>query len=492
MFRFFYFSLAIFVVNSVYSQNQIDFKYFSTSPLRSEDFVLNGENILVVGNADFGLSGIFTVINNAGDININRQFSSPSALGFRKIIQLKDSSFAIVGYANSSNGLCIRLNSQYDTLWTKTFGNTNGTDVIVKDIVEDQDSNLIMVGNIGSLGFVLKLSNTGNILWSKELNSTNVGVAFFELNALDVKSNGNLVIAGSETTIGQGGKGFLLELASNGTLINAIRCNEATSFRDLKIVNGAIYGFDELNGSLFQVDQNFNFQWANTYCYFMSSQIGNDAFIERDSVNNILFTLNDGFYGHVLKIDSLGNPLNERSVIGMSIKSLKKHDGTPVVLSNGPVLGLKSSFVSIPHFGLMHGFSNQCSFEQSSFAFPFQFTASPIQLIETGTIIPTQISISISESDLQSEEGCIDILGDVNDLSAQEQFVVSPNPSSGIISFQANFTIPIKVKVIDAYGKECANFQVDKNNSVLDLSHLDAGIYFVQTISHTERLILLK
>jgi hypothetical protein len=492
MIRIFYLLLAVFTVNSIYSQNQFDFKYFSSVTIRAEDFILDGENSIVIGNTEFGNSGFFSTINNSGDINFKLKFSSPNALGLKKIIQLKDSSFTTVGYANSIHGLCVRLNSQGDTLWKKTFGSSNGAVVIVNDIVEDQDSNLLIVGNSGSLGFILKLSHAGSMLWSKEFNSTNIGVAYFELNALDVQPNGNIVIAGTETITGQGGKGLLVELDSNGSVVQSIRSNETTSFRDLKIINGTIYGFDEVYGSLFQVDQNLNFQWANTYCNFMRSQMGNDAFIEQDNANNVLFTLNDGFYGHVLKIDTLGNPLNERSVIGMSIKSLEKQDGTPVVLSNGPVLGVKSAFVSIPHFGLMHGVSNQCSFEQSSFAFPFQFTSSPLQLIETGTIIPTQIPISISEIDLQSEQGCIDILGDLTDLNAKEQNVVSPNPSSGLLNIESTFSVPTAVSIVDAYGKECAHFQVDQNNSVLDLSYLDAGIYFIKTKLDTQRIIFLK
>ncbi len=492
MIRNLFLLLVICSANNFYSQNQFDSKYFSSVPIRAEDFILDGENSIVIGNTEFGNSGFFSTINNSGDINFKLKFSSSNALGLKKIIRLKDSSFVTVGYANSSDGLCVRLNSQGDTLWTKTFGNATGTDVIVKDIVEDQDSNLILVGNSGTRGIVLKLSSAGSIVWSKELNSTNVSVAFFELNALDVQSNGNVVIAGTETITGQGGKGFLIELDSNGSAVQSIRCNESTSFRDLKIINGTVYGFDEMQGSLFQVDQNFNFQWANTYCNFMSSQMGNDAFIEQDNANNVLFTLNDGFYGHVLKIDSLGNPLNERSVIGMSIKSLEKQDGTPVVLSNGPVLGLKSSFVSIPHFGLMHGVSNQCSFEQSSFAFPYQFTSSPLQLIETGTIIPTQIPISISEIDLQSEQGCIDILGDLTDLDAKEQIVVSPNPSSGLLNIESTFSVPTTVSIVDAYGKECAHFILEHSNSLLDISCLDAGVYFIKTESVSQRMVLIK
>jgi hypothetical protein len=492
MIRIFYLLLAVFTVNSIYSQNQFDFKYFSISPTRGEDFVFDGENIFVVGNTDYGLSGIFTVINNSGVITIKRKITTPNTSGFTKIIQLKDSSFATVGYANSTHGLCVRLNSQGDTLWTKTFGSSNGTVVIVNDIVEDQDSNLILVGNSGSRGFILKLSHSGSVVWSKEFNSSNLVAAFFELNALDVRSNGNVVIAGTEAITGQSEKGLLIELDSIGSVVQAIRCNETTSFRDLKIINGTIYGFDEVYGSLFQVDQNLNFQWANTYCNFIRSQMGNDAFIEQDNANNVLFTLNDGFYGHVLKIDTLGNPLNERSVIGMSIKSLEKQDGTPVVLSNGPVLGVKSSDFAHPHFGLMHGVSNQCSFVQSSFAFPFQYTSSSLPLNESGSIIPTQISIAISESDLQSEQGCIDILGDLTDLNAKEQILVSPNPSSGLLNIESTFSVPTAVSIVDAYGKECAHFQVDQNNSVLDLSYLDAGIYFIKTKLDTQRIILLK
>ena len=140
----------------------------------------------------------------------------------------------------------------------------------------------------------------------------------------------------------------------------------------------------------------------------------------------------------------------------------------------------------------MHAETNLCSFEQSSFAFPYQFTSSPLQLIETGTIIPTQTSISISESDLQTEQGCIDVLGDITDLYEQEQFVISPNPSLGIVTVQSNFTVPTDAKVIDAFGKECGKFRIEHKEIVLDMSYLDAGIYFLETNSSKERIVVLK
>jgi hypothetical protein len=206
----------------------------------------------------------------------------------------------------------------------------------------------------------------------------------------------------------------------------------------------------------------------------------------------LLFTTNDAFYGHVLKIDDFGNPLSEITVIGKSIKSIEKEDGTLCVLSNGPVLGLKSAFVSNPHYGIMQGFSNECAFNQSSFAFPYEFTLNPITLTETGPLVQSQVAISANNSLVDTEVGCIDILGDLDEVSEADVLTVFPNPTSGLCTLRLNTIEPTAIEILDATGKVIVSFVMQLNEMTFDATTLDSGVYFVKAQDKLVRLVIQK
>jgi hypothetical protein len=64
-----------------------------------------------------------------------------------------------------------------------------------------------------------------------------------------------------------------------------------------------------------------------------------------------------------------------------------------------------------------------------------------------------------------------------------------PNPSSGIVEITSNSSIG-NVSVYNTLGQSVYKMNSITNTIQLDLTHLQAGIYFVQTDNSTKKLIL--
>jgi hypothetical protein len=497
MIRFIYSLIALIIVSNASAQIEYNKKYFSFNNYRAQDFSIVNDNLAVIGSENFGLSSFFHTIDVAGNVIQSKSFAGSNHLVLSKLMRSVDSTFIAVGDVfNTSNqltnGLCVRLNSQGDTLWTKTFGSNLNNDVKINDVVQKFDSTFIMVGNNGNEAFVMQLDLQGNMLWSKGFSLSGAGASILEFHAVDVAANGTIIVAGSHFTSTQGEQGIVLKIDASSLLLDAKIFNESTFFKEMKTINNATYLFDQHFGALVKLDSMLNFEWANTYCNFYSEQTGNDAFIEQDTSGMLLFATNDAFYGHVLKIDDFGNPLSEITVIGKSIKSIEKEDGTLCVLSNGPVLGLKSAFVSNPHYGIMQGFSNECAFNQSSFAFPYEFTLNPITLTETGPLVQSQVAISVNNSLVDTEVGCIDILGDLDEVSEADVLTVFPNPTSGLCTLRLNTIEPTAIEILDATGKVIVSFVMQLNEMTFDATTLDSGVYFVKAQDKLVRLVIQK
>jgi hypothetical protein len=488
--------VALLVIGSISAQIQYNKKYYSGA-YRAQDFYIVEDNLSVIGTENYGLSSFYHVIDNAGNVVQSKSYAGSNHLVLSKLIGSIDSTFIAVGdiYNSSSqltNGLCMRLNSQGDTLWTKSFGSALNTDVKINDVVQKSDSTIIMVGNNGNEAFIMQLDWQGNTLWSKGFSITGSGLSILAFQTVDTTAAGNIVVAGSHSTTTQVEKGIVLKMDQSGILVNAIIFNEPTLFREIKTINNSSYLFDQHFGALVKLDSALNFQWANAYCYFFSEQTGNDVFLEQDTSGTILFTTNDAFYGHVLKIDDFGNPISEISVVGKSIKSIVKDDGTLCVLSNGPVLGVKSAIVSVPHYGIMQGFPNECAFTQSSFALPYVYTTSPIILTETIGLVQTQVGVSVNNAVVETEFGCIDILGNLNEVPDAEAFTVFPNPNHGLFTLRLNSFEPTEIEILDATGKVVQSFMIQNNEMTFDATSLDSGVYFVKAQDKLVRLVIQK
>jgi hypothetical protein len=490
------FSICCFFNLFAQAQNQFNYKYFSDESIRAEDLLIKEDTIVVFGNTFMNVAneGFFHQIDADANVINTRYYSSALGLRINKAAELNDSTFFAVGELMDpltmvNNAMCLKLTGQGDIIWSRTFGDVQNSSTRAYDVIQLIDSSIIVVGNSGDRGFAISLSPTGNLNWSEQLN---LGNGITDIKAVTSLDDSTFVLAGLQTVIGQSVEGILIKMNTLGNSTWAKINNQFSTYRDVYALNSSIYVFDEINASLTKFNSSGNATWSNVYANFYAQNEGNDMSINEDGLGNILLTTNDFFYGHVIQVDTLGNELSDLSVIGKSIESLFKSDGSLIVLGNGPVYGVKSSFTPIPHFGIMQGGSSFCSFTEQPFYFSQNTNIQPISVNFTGSLIPTVNVINIDSLNIQQEEGCIEILGELNEWEDQSQLSIYPNPSTGEVVLTSDSSIEQVVNVFDTFGKLCATIMKSSTSKQIDLSYLGEGVYFVQVENEVRKLVIKK
>jgi hypothetical protein len=140
----------------------------------------------------------------------------------------------------------------------------------------------------------------------------------------------------------------------------------------------------------------------------------------------------------------------------------------------------------------MQGGSSFCSFTEQPFYFSQNTNIQPISVNFTGSLIPTVNVINIDSLNIQQEEGCIEILGELNEWEDQSQLSIYPNPSTGEVVLTSDSSIEQVVNVFDTFGKLCATIMKSSTSKQIDLSYLGEGVYFVQVENEVRKLVIKK
>jgi hypothetical protein len=481
---------------SVNAQVTFNNKYYEDDALRAEDLIIDSNELIVIGNKHMGFpgfEGFLHRIDQNGVLTASKIYNSQGGLRLSKIIQLVDTTFLAIGelvnpQSQVKNGLCLRLNSQGDTIWTKTFA-FGSFDVVAKDLSQVTDSLIVVVGDAGPHGFVLGLRLSGVLEWSWVKESGASEITSF--NAVTNDTSGNFLVAGAYSSQMVNPSGILLKVDTTGSIIWSKQIDGISSFREMHSTANALYLFDDASLVLSKIDFNGTIQWSGSYTSFFTEGLGNDLSISEDTSGHILLTSNDGFYGNLVQLDEVGNILNNQQVIGKSINGQFKADGTLIVLGNGPVLGVKSSFVQIPHYGVTSG-PGFCSFSTSPVFATTSFNLSAITFIPNGVLSESLVPISVNSSIALQEEGCIEILGGTNELGQENGFILVPNPTSGTFAVTGLISENVSISILDTKGSEIFVGNLVETGSQLDLSSFEPGCYFVRIGNNFQKLVLTK
>ena len=153
-----------------------------------------------------------------------RTYGGPGSEFGRGVVQTQDGGYACVGSTNSysdgsSNVYLIKLDEFGDYIWGRNLGQEGKIDWGM-DIVEDSQGNLIIAGysnntqNSDYQGLVLKLSSTGQVLWSEYYGEADWD--FLESIAVDEQDNlyvcGNIFRENSQ-------QGWIAKISADGELV---------------------------------------------------------------------------------------------------------------------------------------------------------------------------------------------------------------------------------------------------------------------------------
>lgn len=140
-----------------------------------------------------------------------------------KIIQLTDSSFVITGQYLNQIGYILKLSWLGKLIWMKTYS----ASLIGSDIITTSDGGLAMIGNSssGSDIYLLRTDSVGNLQWSKKYNST----LNDEGNHLIQLADKGFLVAGNSWNIFIGADALVMKIDSSGQLLWANYIKESSA-----------------------------------------------------------------------------------------------------------------------------------------------------------------------------------------------------------------------------------------------------------------------
>ena len=281
---------------------------YSVQQTSDDGFIITG-NTLPSGS---GISDVYLISTNSnGDTLWTNSFGRDSSDEGFSVQQTSDGGFIIAGYTKSFGAggrdvYLIKTDSDGDTLWTKTYGgeyNEWG-----RSIKNTSDGGFIIAGGTASFGdtlfdvYLIRMHSNGDTLWTKTYggDSSDGG------NSVQQTSDGGFIIAGWTESFGAGQNDiYLIQTDSNGDTLWTRTYGGAdndigTSVQQTNDGGFIIAGYTRSFGAgdydvyLIRTNSNGDTLWTKTY--------GGD---DRDIARSIQLT-NDGGYIIAGDADSFG------------------------------------------------------------------------------------------------------------------------------------------------------------------------------------------
>ncbi|MBN4065845.1 T9SS type A sorting domain-containing protein [Candidatus Amoebophilus asiaticus] len=263
----------------------------------------------------FGAGAYILKVNYQGNLEWTKVISGSFSSGATGIVESGNSGYMLC--SNIDNDVClISLDINGTTLWTKKYG---GTELdIANSFLKSSDGNYVFCGHSSSFSstseiYVVKADSSGNILWENTYSAgNNVGTCISET------IDGGFVIGGYSTGFGQ--SGIVLRISENGNLLwsknisksgnEFVRSVYEADNNNILVVTTSHFSSYELEGSyIINLDSTGNVQWIKMYqedltIYINHVSQSNDGGIMLAGNRIMNDTLTDIF---IAKLDSSGS-----------------------------------------------------------------------------------------------------------------------------------------------------------------------------------------
>lgn len=155
-------------------------------------------------------SGFILKTNAVGDTIWTRRYGNEvtgNHTYFRSLAATNDGGCIAVGETNEYGAggydvLAVKLNSNGDTLWTKTLGSSG--DDYGWNVKQTSDNGYIICGNTGSFSYstnrgdmlIIRLNSSGNILWTKTIGDATAANTLDAARCITETSDNNFILCG--------------------------------------------------------------------------------------------------------------------------------------------------------------------------------------------------------------------------------------------------------------------------------------------------------
>lgn len=470
---------------------------------------------------------IFTLItlNASTQEFFQRTYGGPGSEFGRGVVQTEDGGYACVGATNSygdgsSNVYLLKVDDLGNYLWGRNMGEMGRIEWGM-DLVEDSNGNLIIAGYTNNTqgshydGLLIKLSSEGELIWQKTFGSGDWD--FFE--SLDVDSENSVYVVGNtfrdnaqkgwiikvdesgnevwEETLPGSGSVFLTGVSNCGerTLFNGYSENILTAFKTF--LSGAINNSGSLSWATAQNDWG-DIKTAGCVCH--NNILFSIGTINNGEENSFYFSKQGAQFGNVIQNNIIESSLN---FFGESIDIAT--DGNIVIAGAGEFIFFEGLDAYIVKRDANSGYiSNNFNdtFGQPGYETFFGVCASQdggyaavgttnsfgngeqlylVKIAPDGEVDPTN-------------EDFLDLATPTNQENQDARISLYPNPAQDLVNIRSNFQIlSYSLSTLDGSVIIKKN-QLRKNPEKIDLTGFNQGIYFLKVFyadrsSSTHKLI---
>ena len=357
--------LAVFLIKlaSLNAQSTFNKRYYIFDNLLATDFLVHSDSEIVLVGGSNGTQVFFNRFNALGEILSSKKYVNTSqTIKLNKVLAVSDSTFMTVGsfFNNESlvtEGLCMLLNENGDTLWTRRIHSGMNEACEVTNLKQLSDSTVILTGFAYNNGFALKMDVFGNEIWGVALGQNDVSASqggMVNFQSVEEDDTGNLILAGYKIGANSSQVGIIVNLDADGNLIWSKSTTQNALFSDVLKFGQDYFLLEENADYILKLDQSWQFQWGKNYFTTTSDDPSIAFSLESGKDSTILISGSDFFMGNVLRIDRNGNPIESNNIFGKTCR-VKETDSLGIYfLSNGPIYGVKSQTITQQHFSLSH------------------------------------------------------------------------------------------------------------------------------------------
>ena len=322
----------------LYSMVQVNSnKFFSIGQIYGDHSNLSGGN------------GWINVFDNSGKVLDSIIYGGSGEDYFHTILRVRDNYYFVIGSSDSDNydlsenngfldGWILAVDNNAEKIWSKCYG-TEFNDYVLS-ISKTNNGNYIVSGEINSyelivqnsinMGWMFKIDDSGNLLWSKSFSEDTVKRIFGAFE----KKDGNIVSIGQ--TSNDSDKYLIWSLHDpEGNIIESkkiasmklINVTKVISTKDNKLMLiGRIVTNEDEGGLVMKIDYDGNILWKRSYmqygaCCFcgISPFLIDDSYIVSGGSTSLEKDFDDGYLnsnGIIFRIDGSGKIIWNKQFTG--------------------------------------------------------------------------------------------------------------------------------------------------------------------------------
>jgi hypothetical protein len=419
----------------------------------------------VVGNAFSEMYLIKTDLN--GNLLWSKSYGDSIHIysGF-SVQQLNDSGFVLMGNQKENDVVIIRTNKDGDTIWTKMYNN-----FYMYSIQQTKDKGFILGGGL-YVCLLIKLDSTGEIMWSKYIDTQKFEVQDIYFSARQTSDNG-YIIAGSDYLGINTDQAYLAKTDSLGNL------QWAKTYAD-----SGSYSYS--NSYATCVEQTIDKGYIFAGSIYLSN--GDDLLVKTDSNGNVIWARHYGGQYNEKSDELIRKKCDNRNYYPTWVVPIKVQHAQ---IDNEYVFTSISRSFNNNYYLVRtdkNGISGTCYDNSlhmivtpvSSVVINFALQAQPKYFIVRSPITVVKHP-NVIDYDL-----CPVVVGEETVTTSNDKLAIYPNPSSSVITIETNELGTSKQSCYEIYNLEgdlMARHNISQARTSVDINSFAKGLYLIRLIS---------